>query len=227
MVHAHRHLLAEWVRASVGVYRVVVTVEGLQFLTGFGLAAALLTQQVLHGDAHASALLLVYWALNLPVIGQNLALLARQYPKQRSVTLRLFESLGALEDPEGLAADVEVQETAKQPPASRQGVRITLENVQVRLAGHLVLEKIDLHIPTGQHMAIVGASGAGKSSLVGTLLGWHRPTEGCVLVDGQVLEGPALEHLRRQTAWVDPANLERALRCVHERAETLLVIAHP
>jgi ABC-type multidrug transport system fused ATPase/permease subunit len=161
------------------------------------------------------------------VIGQDLALLARQYPKQRSVTLRLLESLGALEDPEGLAADVEVQETAKQPPASRQGVRITLENVQVRLAGHLVLEKIDLHIPAGQHVAIVGASGAGKSSLVGTLLGWHRPTEGCVLVDGQVLEGPALEHLRRQTAWVDPANLKRALRCVHERAETLLAIAHP
>jgi hypothetical protein len=60
VVHAHRHLLAEWARASVGMYRVVVTVEGLQFLTGFGLAAALLTQQVLHGDAHASALLLVY-----------------------------------------------------------------------------------------------------------------------------------------------------------------------
>ena len=33
-------------------------------------------------------LLLVYWALNLPVLGQEIALLARQYPTHRNVTLR-------------------------------------------------------------------------------------------------------------------------------------------
>jgi ATP-binding cassette subfamily B protein len=202
--HAHRHLLGEWVRASLGVHRVVVTVEGLQFLTGFGLAVTLLTQQVLRGDGHG-VLLLVYWALNLPVIGQDLALLARQYPTQRSITLRLLEPLGALEDDDGYAADVDTLEVGAPPPASRQGVAIALEHVQVRLAGHLVLEKIDLNIPAGQHVAIVGASGAGKSSLVGTLLGWHRPTEGHVLIDGRVLDGQGLEQLRRQTAWVDPA----------------------
>jgi ABC-type bacteriocin/lantibiotic exporter with double-glycine peptidase domain len=203
--HAHRHLLGEWVRASLGVHRVVMTVEGLQFLTGFGLAVALLTHQVLRGDGHAMVLLLVYWALNLPMIGQDLALLARQYPTQRNVTLRLLEPLGALEDDDGYAADVDALEAGAQPPASRQGVAITLEHVQVRLAGHLVLEKIDLNIPAGQHVAIVGASGAGKSSLVGTLLGWYRPTEGHVLIDGRVLDGQGLEQLRRQTAWVDPA----------------------
>jgi hypothetical protein len=35
--------------------------------------------------------LLVYWALNLPVLGQEIALVAWQYPAQRNVTLRLLE----------------------------------------------------------------------------------------------------------------------------------------
>jgi ATP-binding cassette subfamily B protein len=54
-------------------------------------------------------------------------------------------------------------------------------------------------------VAIVGPSGAGKSSLVGLLLGWHRPAGGRVLVDGQPLDVAATEQLRSETAWVDPA----------------------
>jgi ATP-binding cassette subfamily B protein len=53
-------------------------------------------------------------------------------------------------------------------------------------------------------VAIVGASGAGKSSLVGLLLGWHRLAEGRLSVDGQPLDAAEQETLRRQTAWVDP-----------------------
>ena len=123
MAHAHRQLLGEWARASLSVYRVVVTVEGLQFLTGFGLAVALLAQHVLRGDEYAMVLLLVYWALNLPVMGQDLALLARQYPTQRNVTLRLLEPLGALEDPTAYPVDAESSEASMtEPPASPRGV---------------------------------------------------------------------------------------------------------
>jgi ATP-binding cassette subfamily B protein len=37
------------------------------------------------------------------------------------------------------------------------------------------------------------------------LLGWHRPAEGRVIVDGEVLIGERLARLRQETAWVDPA----------------------
>jgi ATP-binding cassette subfamily B protein len=37
------------------------------------------------------------------------------------------------------------------------------------------------------------------------LLGWHRASQGEIVVDGKPLEGRRLEELRRHTAWVDPA----------------------
>jgi ABC-type transport system involved in cytochrome bd biosynthesis fused ATPase/permease subunit len=76
--------------------------------------------------------------------------------------------------------------------------------VSVRAAGHTILDKIDLDVEAGAHVAIVGPSGAGKSSLVGILLGWHRPATGRVLIDGWPLDRECLERLRRDTAWVDP-----------------------
>jgi ATP-binding cassette subfamily B protein len=67
------------------------------------------------------------------------------------------------------------------------------------------LEEVSLRIAPGEHVAIVGPSGAGKSSLVGLLLGWHRPACGELRVDSLPLDAARLERLRGATAWVDPA----------------------
>jgi ATP-binding cassette subfamily B protein len=80
-----------------------------------------------------------------------------------------------------------------------------MANVSVHAGGHTILEAINLKIEPGDHVAIVGVSGAGKSSLLGLLLGWHRAAAGSVLVDGAVVEGAQLEQLRQRTAWIDPA----------------------
>jgi ATP-binding cassette subfamily B protein len=84
-------------------------------------------------------------------------------------------------------------------------VSITVERGTVVAGGHTVLDAVSLHIPAGQHVAIVGASGAGKSSLVGLLLGWHTLAEGRLLVNGQAISPSMLSTLRHATAWVDPA----------------------
>ncbi len=141
-------------------------------------------------------LLLVYWALNLPALGQEVAIIAWQYPSYRNVTLRLLEPLGALEQRAPGSAAV------SQPGGA---VAIAFENVSVVAAGHQVLRDINLSIAAGTHVAIVGASGAGKSSLVGLLLGWHRTASGSVLVDGVELDEARLDQLRPHIAWVDPA----------------------
>jgi ATP-binding cassette subfamily B protein len=80
-----------------------------------------------------------------------------------------------------------------------------MSGVTVEAAGNKVLADVDLAISSGEHIAIVGASGAGKSSLVGLLLGWYRPSEGTLEVDSRPLVGHWLNELRRDTAWVDPA----------------------
>ena len=49
------------------------------------------------GSHPAGVLLLIYWALNLPALGQEVALIAWQYPSYRNTTLRLLEPLGAIE----------------------------------------------------------------------------------------------------------------------------------
>jgi ATP-binding cassette subfamily B protein len=84
-------------------------------------------------------------------------------------------------------------------------VAITFKSVTVCAAGQTILEDIDGHVEAGSHVAIVGASGAGKSSLVGLLLGWHRAAAGQLLIDGEPLDSVRLDHLRNETAWVDPA----------------------
>jgi len=200
-------LLGEWVHANLGLLRTVVTVEGVQLLTGFGFAAWLLLDHQTRGGETSVVLLLIYWALNLPVLGQEIALLARQYPTHRNVTLRLLEPLGALEETEAQENDQDAATHAASMPlaASSHGVAIALQGVSVRVAGHTVLAEIDLTIEPGSHIAIVGPSGAGKSSLVGTLLGWYRPATGQMLVDGVALDGGRLAQLRQETAWVDPA----------------------
>jgi ATP-binding cassette subfamily B protein len=203
----HEVQLAEWTQAEFSVERLVVGVEALNFFAGFGLAAWIVLNHIAHSGDFASVLLLVYWALNLPFIGQEIAEVAWQYPTLRNRTLRLLEPLSAPLDAqdEGLAVGAAQATKKTSSEETFTAVSAVFENVSVRLAGHMVLEEINLELAPGSHVAVVGPSGAGKSSLLGLLLGWYRPAGGRILVDGAPLNGELLNKLRAQTAWVDPA----------------------
>ena len=71
------------------------------------------------------------------------------------------------------------------PPKSlRDGLR--LENVSFAYPGtdRLVLDSVDLDLPAGSVVALVGENGAGKSTLVKLLTRLYEPTAGRILVDG-------------------------------------------
>jgi ATP-binding cassette subfamily B protein len=193
-------LLVEWAHAGRALLRTVVTASGVQLVAGFGFAAWLLLTRVQLGDEGGGALLLAYWALSIPLLGQEIAQIAWQYPTQRNLALRLLEPLGALEEAEPAGG---LREPAAAP--SRGGLRIDLRAVAVRAGGHTILEDASIGIEAGAHVAIVGPSGAGKSTLVGLLLGWHRPAAGEVLIDGSPLDSAGIDALRQQTVWIDPA----------------------
>jgi ATP-binding cassette subfamily B protein len=198
-------LLVEWTRAGLHLQRAIVSVEGIQGLLGLGFAAGLLGAYLSQGGEASGALLLAYWALRIPALGQELMLLIRQYPGHRNITLRLLEPLRAPEEGVPESPKDSRGHGSSWPMASRQGIAITLEGVSVLAAGHTILTDLNLALAPGSHVAIVGPSGAGKSSLVGLLLGWHRPATGQVLVDGYPLDDQHLAWVRQVTAWVDPA----------------------
>jgi ATP-binding cassette subfamily B protein len=62
----------------------------------------------------------------------------------------------------------------------------------------LALDGIDLHVPPGQTVALVGATGAGKSTMAKLVARFYDPTAGAVLVDGHDLRGVTSASLRSQ-----------------------------
>lgn len=196
----HEGLMVEWARAATGLLRLVVTTDLGTTIIGLGLAAWLFVTCLPHMQETSGSLLLLFWALNIPAIGQEIALLVRQFPQLRNSALRLLEPLGALEEPRN-----EASESHEEQRKDSKAVGLRFEGVKIVAAGTTILEDVDLTIAPGEHVAIVGASGAGKSTLVGALLGWHRASSGRILVDGRPLDAACLEDLRRETAWVEPS----------------------
>jgi ABC-type bacteriocin/lantibiotic exporter with double-glycine peptidase domain len=203
----HESLLVNWLRAALSLQRTGVALSGLSGLVGFVVTIWLLMAHFKGGDSAISSLL-VYWALNLPAIGGQIASIVMQYPRQRNLVLRILEPLrapderdtnaGATLSPQPLCACAETYKRG------RRGVSIAFEGVSIGGMGHTILNEVDLQVDAGSHVCIVGPSGAGKSSLVGILLGWYRPTGGTVFVDGEPLDQDRLEILRQETVWVDP-----------------------
>ncbi|KAI9888455.1 MAG: hypothetical protein M1814_006934 [Vezdaea aestivalis] len=69
--------------------------------------------------------------------------------------------------------------------------------------GHLVLKGMKLSIPAGKTTALVGASGCGKSTIVGLLERWYDPTSGSLILDGRNINTLKLSWLRSQIRIVE------------------------
>lgn len=71
--------------------------------------------------------------------------------------------------------------TAQQPPRLLRGIPLAVRNLQKTFGSRQVLRDIDLHIPAGQFVAVVGRSGCGKSTFLRLLAGLDQPTGGDLL----------------------------------------------
>ncbi len=63
----------------------------------------------------------------------------------------------------------------------RQGIPLNIEGIGKAFGEREVLKGIDLHIPAGQFVAVVGRSGCGKSTLLRLLAGLDQPSQGALL----------------------------------------------
>jgi ABC-type bacteriocin/lantibiotic exporter with double-glycine peptidase domain len=202
----HESRLVELHRTNRTVNRFHLGHDALLALFNVIVAVTIVFSYISREQEAAGVLLLLYWTLNISYLSQRLIGLARQYPRQRNQMARLLEPLGAAED-EGTTEEptTEKPTTTQSTTPNTQAVSLHFSGVQVVAGGHTVLDGVELNVNPGEHVAIVGRSGAGKSSLVGLLLGWRTPVAGEVLFDGEALDGKRLQILRRETVWVDPS----------------------
>jgi ABC-type bacteriocin/lantibiotic exporter with double-glycine peptidase domain len=193
----HEALLARWAAASRASYWTHLAGLGVVMAAGTAFALWSIGRFVGGGGDRGALLLVVVWSLKLPALAQELANGVRRWPGAYNRLLRLFEVLGASE---------ELAPGAATPRAGvGAGVGVAMQGVAVVAGGHPILTDVALAIRPGEHVAIVGASGSGKTSLVGLLLGWHRAAAGTITVDEAPLDAAKIQQLRRETAWVDPA----------------------
>lgn len=94
------------------------------------------------------------------------------------------------------------QSENKTPFEAQSAVEISAKNVVVLSPqGKPLAEALNFHIPAHSHVAVVGQSGAGKTSLVNTILGF-LPYQGSLTINGQELRELDLMQWRKHIAWV-------------------------
>lgn len=91
----------------------------------------------------------------------------------------------------------------------------------------VILQELNLEIPAGQHTAIVGMSGSGKSTIAGLLTRLYDPTDGQIFLDGQDLRTLNARQLRSHIGLVqqEPSLLNRSI--LENIAHGLVNSAHP
>ncbi|MEV4625131.1 ABC transporter ATP-binding protein [Micromonospora sp. NPDC049523] len=134
--------------------------------------------------------------------------LAVQVNQQVSAAVSLLRDLQRMSSAyrrlAGLRASVTPDEPlpADQAPPARLSTGLTLQGVSFAYPGTdtYALRDVDLTLPAGATVAIVGENGAGKTSLVKLLCGFYQPTSGQVLLDGTDLRRVPVEQWRERIA---------------------------
>ena len=112
----------------------------------------------------------------------------------------------------GLNTDADVR-----GPSAPSAV-ISLSGVTWERDGRRLLDGVDWTVRPGEHWAVVGLNGSGKSSLLAMVNGYLWPTAGHVQVFGQRLGRVPVQDVRRRIGWVSAAMADQIQTLAGERA---------
>jgi ABC-type multidrug transport system fused ATPase/permease subunit len=125
---------------------------------------------------------------------QQVAVISEQYQNAVVSSKRLYEVLAA-------SASVPVKDGATPLPPGTGTVRFEGVTFGYDVAKP-VLEEITFAVPGGKVVAIVGPTGAGKTTLVSLIARFYDPQRGRILIDGVDIRDLSLDTLRQQVAFV-------------------------
>ncbi len=99
---------------------------------------------------------------------------------------------------------------------------LTLDDLTLRLGGHLVLDHASASLPPKAHVGLVGRNGAGKSTLLKIIAGVHEPDEGSV----ETPSGTRIGYVAQEAPGGKATPYETVLAAAEERAELLAEAEH-
>jgi ABC-type multidrug transport system fused ATPase/permease subunit len=164
----------------------------VELLSAFAIAAILLYggTQTIQSEVQIGVLIAFIAALNNffdPI--QSLSQFYTTYQAGMAALDKIFELLD--EEPD-------LRDTPDAVTLERIRGDIAFEDVTFSYGSADALTDISLHVPPGQTVALVGATGAGKSTFAKLVARFYDPTEGRVVVDGHDLRDVAVHSLRSQ-----------------------------
>ncbi len=107
---------------------------------------------------------------------------------------------GAIEASENIKRVTKLSKDRKRP--ERRAAHVRVENLSVYYEGESALNGVSVDIPAEAAVAIVGPSGAGKTTLVDTIMGLVEANRGQILIDGRPLDSNWVREWRRRVAYV-------------------------
>lgn len=147
------------------------------------------------------------WQVSQPI--QNITQLAGQMQSAKSSLDRIFEVLDETEE----VQDLEVKELS---PLTGQ---VSFKNVDFQYVENKpLIRNFNLDVEPGEMVAIVGPTGAGKTTLINLLMRFYDVTAGAILVDGQDIRDLSRQDYRRQfgmvlqDAWLYEGSIKENLR---------------
>ncbi|CAM5240973.1 ABC transporter ATP-binding protein OS=Streptomyces tendae OX=1932 GN=GUR47_36275 PE=4 SV=1 [Streptomyces tendae] len=199
-------------RLLAAIWAVIVT------LPEVAIGAALVVGSVQVADGSLSAGTLVAFlstalALRWPV--ESIGFLLAMSQEAATATDRYFEVMDAeVESAGGVGAGASVPGSGEHRPAERAASRapgsaptggLRFENVRFRYPDAApgsppLLAGVDLHIRSGESMALVGATGSGKTTLTALVPRLHEVTGGRITLDGEDITALSREELRAMVA---------------------------
>jgi ABC-type multidrug transport system fused ATPase/permease subunit len=196
----------EYRRANLRAFRLVATFSpGIKLIGNISIAVVLTFggYQVLHG--HTQIGVLAAFLLYLRKFFEPMQDLSQFYNSLQSASAALEKLSGVLDEPPAVAEP-------RTPLALPDGSRVArgeLDFADVAFAYRAdrpVLPTLDLHIPAGQTLALVGATGAGKTTIAKLIARFYDPTGGTVRLDGVNLRDLPDEQLRAAVVMVTQEN---------------------
>ncbi|MCE8044642.1 ABC transporter ATP-binding protein [Halomonas daqingensis] len=177
-------------RRAIRVSSAFIPVIRMAILAGFLATFTVGGMLALRGDLNVGAYgVLVFLTQRLlwPLTG--LAEVIDLFERAMASTRRILDLL---------AVPITVKDNEGKPLAEPVRGEVSFDSVSFRYAASGVgVDGISLHVPAGNTLALVGATGSGKSTLMKLMLRFYDPSAGEVRIDGQPIAEVSLESLRR------------------------------